>query len=377
VARRAPPFSSSSRARKPGPSNFEVDASPTRLHILAVDASLTRLHIPLRRLHGAASPSITLDMSGIGIDVPPPTLNGIRTHAAALMLGVSPNTLRSWERRYGFPRPRRTAGGHRQYELTEIESLRATMAETHNVSSAIALARQRGEGPASGLRLAAAFAAFDEDKANGLLEESLALRSIERTIEEVLLEGVAAHADSGSTNPEYEFGWRFATGWLSALKRLSPPATRPGRVLMLDASAAFDLDALYAPALELMLRRAGVRTLSLSAAITPSRLAHVLPALDPKAVVLTGHGITLDALGRLVYVVRTIARQPVIFDYRGAVPDTGASTVGRLGEAPIAARDLLLARLAEPEAPHQTPRPTRARLAAAALRTAADRGIGN
>ena len=30
-------------------------------------------------------------------------MNGIRTNAAAVMLGISPNTLRSWERRYGFP----------------------------------------------------------------------------------------------------------------------------------------------------------------------------------------------------------------------------------------------------------------------------------
>src|SRR6202046_3536174 len=119
-------------------------------------------------------------------------MTGIRTNAAAVMLGVSPNTLRSWERRYGFPRPRRSSGGHRQYALGEIESLRSTLAETHNVSSAIALARQRGEGPSSGARLAAAFAAFDEDKANVLLEESLALRSGERSIEEVLVEGGAA-----------------------------------------------------------------------------------------------------------------------------------------------------------------------------------------
>lgn len=268
------------------------------------------------------------------------------------MLAVSPSTLRSWERRYGFPRPHRTIGGHRQYAITEVESLRATLAETHNVSSAIALARQRGEGPSSGLRLAAAFAAFDEDKANGLLEESLALRSIERTIEEVLLEGVATHADGGSSNPEYEFGWRFATGWLSAVKRLSPPATRPAGVLLLDASTPLDLDALYAQALELMLRRAGVRALSLSTAITPSRLARVLPALCPRAVVLTGHGITLEALGRLVYMVRGMAKHATVFDYRGAVPDTGASPVRRLGEAPVAARDLLVARLDDLAAAH-------------------------
>lgn len=265
------------------------------------------------------------------------------------MLGVSPNTLRSWERRYGFPRPRRSPGGHRQYALSEIESLRATLAETHNVSSAIALARQRGEGPSSGSRLAAAFADFDEEKANGLLEESLALRSVERTIEEVLLEAVTAHADQGSSTPEYEFGWRYATGWLSALKRLAPPATRSSGALVLDASTPLDLDALYAQSLELMLRRAGIRTLSLSTAITPNRLVRALPALDPRAVVLAGRGISLDALGRLVYSVRSVAHSAVIFDYRGAVPDTGASTVRRLGQTPLAARDLLISAL---ETPH-------------------------
>ena len=143
------------------------------------------------------------------------------------MLGVSPNTLRSWERRYDFPRPHRSPGGHRQYSLAEIESLRLALAETHNVSSAISLARERGEGPSSPARLASAFAAFDEDKANRLLEESLTLRSVERTIEEVLLEAVGSHSDPGGPSAEYEFGWRFATGWLSALKRLSPPAHRP------------------------------------------------------------------------------------------------------------------------------------------------------
>jgi DNA-binding transcriptional MerR regulator len=274
-------------------------------------------------------------------------VSGIRTNAAAVMLGVSPNTLRSWERRYDFPRPRRSAGGHRQYALNEIESLRATLAETHNVSSAIALARQRGEGPSSGSRLAAAFASFDEDKANTLLEESLALRSVERTIEEVLLEGVALHADQGTSTPEYEFGWRHATGWLSALKRLSPPASRTTGALVLDASSPLELDALYAQSLELMLRRAGVRTLCLSTAITPTRLARALPALDPKAVVLSGRSISLDALGRLVYSVRSVAHRATIFDFRGAVPDTGASTVRRLGDRPLAAREILLARLDE------------------------------
>lgn len=272
-------------------------------------------------------------------------MNGIRTNAAAVMLGVSPNTLRSWERRYEFPRPHRSAGGHRQYALAEIESLRLALAETHNVSSAISLARERGEGPSSSARLAAAFAAFDETKANRLLEESLALRSVERTVEEVLLAAVEEIAGEERAGAEFEFAWRYGTGWLSALKRLSPPANRDEGVLVFDASAPLDLDGLHAQALEVVLRRAGLRTLALSAAIEPTRLGRALRALEPQAVVLSGTRVTLDAIGRLVYAVRSVARESIVFDYRGAVPDTGASTVTRLGEQPVAARDLLLTRL--------------------------------
>jgi MerR family transcriptional regulator, light-induced transcriptional regulator len=292
-----------------------------------------KVHADLRTLQGAGKSSITLRMSGI------------RTNAAAAMLGVSPNTLRSWERRYSFPRPIRSPGGHRQYGLAEIEALRLTLAETHNVSSAISLARERGVGPSSPTRLASAFESFDEDKANRLLEESLALRSFERTIEEVLLAAVASQEDAEYTSAEYEFGWRHATGWLSALKRLAPPASRPEGILILDASVPCELDALHAQGLELVLRRAGLRTLSLTPAIEPARLGRALRALDPSAVVLTGRRVSLDAIGRLVYAVRGVVQEVVVFDYRGAVPDTGASTVCRLGEAPVAARDTLLARL--------------------------------
>ena len=114
----------------------------------------------------------------------------LRTHAAAAMLGVSPNTLRSWERRFGYPMPRRTAGGHRQFDLAEVEALRQAFEETHNVSSAISIARERGSGPSSPTRLRSALRRFDELEADRILEESLAVRSVERTVEEVLLPAV-------------------------------------------------------------------------------------------------------------------------------------------------------------------------------------------
>jgi DNA-binding transcriptional MerR regulator len=294
-------------------------------------------------------------------------MSGIRTNAAAIMLGVSPNTLRSWERRYGFPQPLRSPGGHRQYSLIEIEALKQTLAETHNVSSAINLARERGEGPSSSSRLAAAFSTFDEDRVNRLLEESLTLRSVERTIDELLLTSVTELAGDVATErptPEYEFAWRHATGWLSAVKRLSPPSTRPESALIFDASAPISLDALHAQALELLVRRAGIRTLLLTPAVEPTRLGRAVRALVPDAVILSGSNASLDAIGRLVYAVRSVVQNATVFDYRSAVPDTGASTVCRLGETPAAACDLLLARLAGTAATAAEPRARPVALAA-------------
>jgi DNA-binding transcriptional MerR regulator len=269
-------------------------------------------------------------------------MSGIRTNAAAVMLGVSPNTLRSWERRFGYPSPARTSGGHRQYELTEVEALRQALEETHNISSAISLARQRGSGPPSSSRLGAVLARFDEEKANLLLEESLALRSLERTVEEVLLPAVEERLADESGAAEYEFAWRYATGWMSALRRVAPPATRPEGVLLFDATAPCDLAALRVQALELALRRAGLRTLTLTAAIEPTRLGRALRALCPDALVLGGERASLDAIGRLVYAVRSAQPGVGVFDFGGAVPETGASAVRRLGAQPLAARDALL-----------------------------------
>jgi DNA-binding transcriptional MerR regulator len=259
------------------------------------------------------------------------------------MLGVSTSTLRSWERRYRFPRPHRTEGGHRHYELEEIEALKHALAETRNVSSAVALAQRRGLGAPSQTRLAEAFAAFDERLADRVLEESLALRSIERTVDELLLPAVCDLAGSDPGGPAYELAWRHATGWLSAQKRLAPPAAREQGVLIADSWTALDLDTLYGQALELALRRAGLRTLSLSPAIDRARLGRALRALAPSAVVLSGRGLALDEVARLVFAVRGAVPGIAVFDFRRAVPDTGASTLQRLGDTPGAACEELSA----------------------------------
>ena len=273
-------------------------------------------------------------------------MSAIRTNAAAAMLGVSPNTLRSWERRFGFPSPRRSQGGHRQFELSEIDALRQALEETHNVSSAISIARERGTGPSSPVRLKSMLSRFDESGADRLLEESLAVRSVERTVEEILLPAVGALGEGKDRqSPEYGFGWRWATGWLAAQMRTAPPAHREEGILLIDATRPLDFDALHAQALEMVIRRAGVRTLSLPVDLDPLRVGRALVALTPSAVVLVGQGASLDTIGRLIYAARRSGSEVAVYDFRGALPETGATTVPRLGDRPLAARAKLLADL--------------------------------
>ena len=270
-------------------------------------------------------------------------MSGIRTNAAAELLGVSPNTLRSWERRFGYPRPRRTQGGHRQYDLTELEALRRALLETHNISSAIELARQRGEGPSSPSRLVDAFDHFDEGGADRVMEESLAVRSVERTVEEVLLPGLELADRRESREAEREVALRWATGWLYASRRVAPPASRPQGVLLFDSSPRLDLESLNVQALELGLRRAGFRTLLLAFDLPPERVVRAVRALDPTAFVFCGGEATLDVVGRLVYTVRQVGSAAPVFEYREAMAVPGDHGIPSLGSSPVEAVERLKA----------------------------------
>ena len=282
----------------------------------------------------------------------------IRTNAAAALLGVSPNTLRSWETRFGYPMPQRTEGGHRQFDLGEIEALRQAYSETQDIASAISVARERGEGPSTPTRLQAALATFSEEKSDRLMEESMAVRSVERTVETVLLpavqsmatnDGTQGHGDALPSSPEYCFAWRYAAGWLAAAQRVAPPSTRDEGVLIFDTSRSMDIDGLYVQALELFLRRAGLRVLTLPVDLDSTRVGSALRALRPHAMVLAGRSSSLEAIGRIVYATRQSGGDIQVLDYRGALPNTGASTVARIGPGPAEAVVMLRERLARPE----------------------------
>jgi DNA-binding transcriptional MerR regulator len=62
--------------------------------------------------------------------------------------GVREATLRAWERRYGFPSPRREASGHRRYGAAEVERIRRVVRERDaGISLALAIERAKSVGP--------------------------------------------------------------------------------------------------------------------------------------------------------------------------------------------------------------------------------------
>src|ERR1700761_1040998 len=243
---------------------------------------------------------------------------GIRTNAAAEVLGVTPNTLRSWERRYGFPSPKRTVGNHRNYDLSELQTLRDALTQTGNISSAVALARQRRETPGGDDGLVAAFKSFDEIAADRAIEESLALRPLERTVEEILLPAVDRLAEGPDLDAELDFAARWATGWLHGARRLAAAASRPAGVLLIDSSQGLDAEEVHTQALDLALRRAGFRVLVFSNALGDERLERALGALDPTAIVLCGpNAETRDAVA-LVRKIRDLGFVAPLFGFRAA-----------------------------------------------------------
>ncbi|UJA20009.1 MerR family DNA-binding transcriptional regulator [Thermoleophilia bacterium SCSIO 60948] len=273
-------------------------------------------------------------------------MSNVRINTAAELLGVSTSTLRSWERRLGYPQPSRTPGQHRLYAVDEIEALRDALAETGSIASAVEVARVRGQAPATANKLGAAFERFDEAAADRAMEESLAVRSIERSVEELLLPALENTEEQPRREAEFEFGCRWATGWIHSARRLAPPAVRDEAVVLLDASEPLTISALRAQALELFLRRGGYRVLLLSAKLAEQRFASALRALHPRVVVLCGEDARLDVIGRHLRNVLRSPDSPRLVGFGGAQLVAGSEGIESLSDSPAEALEALVAAMA-------------------------------
>ena len=67
----------------------------------------------------------------------------------AARLNVAVPTLRSWERRYGFPVPLRTDGGHRRYSAGDLQACLELAEMTRRMPLREAIARIKERTPAA------------------------------------------------------------------------------------------------------------------------------------------------------------------------------------------------------------------------------------
>jgi MerR family transcriptional regulator, light-induced transcriptional regulator len=224
-----------------------------------------------------------------------------------------------------------------------LQTLRDALAETGNIGSAIELAQQRQAAPASQISLQSALEGFDEAAANRAMEESLAIRPLERTVEELLLPAIDQLAADAEREAELEFASRWAMSWLHGARRLASAASRPAGILLLDSSRGQDAEAVHAQALDLTLRRAGFRVLMLSNELGDERLERALRALDPTAIVLCGPGADTPSAVQLVRQVREVGVDAPLYGFRatGLIGDAVPSA----GERPSAVTEMLNADL--------------------------------
>jgi DNA-binding transcriptional MerR regulator len=221
---------------------------------------------------------------------------------AAAVLNVSSNTLRSWEQRFGFPVPHRSAGGHRRFVYGDIAALREGLSQGLSISSAVSQAREDIGADERALLLA--LRGFDVARADRTVEAALALRSLERTIEEVMLPALEQIADDSLDSAAWAFASQWACGWLARARRLFSTPVQTFSIVIADASRdGLDVQAPSIRALELLLARGGASVLSVPASC-PAGVGELVAARGAELVVLAGDHLDDDLAARWVYAAR-------------------------------------------------------------------------
>jgi MerR family transcriptional regulator, light-induced transcriptional regulator len=261
----------------------------------------------------------------------------LKTSEAATLLNVGANTLRNWESRFGFPTPQRSPGGQRMYVHGEVAALGDALQDGLSVASAVSRACE--SLVADNKSLIAALGYYDRERADVAIEAALGSRSVERTVEEVLLPALEQIIREHTVeSAAWAFAAPWGADWLRRATRLAPPPSRPLSIFLSDASRdELDPDAPHIRALELFCVRVGVRMLSLSARGTAG-IRDAFAMHRPDLVVLAGGHMPDDSVASWTHSVRLAAGPMPIALYRRGDQLTGVPTTGT-NVLPSRARD--------------------------------------
>ena len=235
--------------------------------------------------------------------------------------GVSPELLRAWERRYGLLRPARSAGGLRLYSPADVERvalMQQHLAEGMAAAEAAALAvrdRVDEEAARTALRpaairdeLATALDAFDEPRAQAILDRLLALATVETLLAEVVvpyLQELGERWKRGEASVAQEhFASSVLRGRLLGLARGWGLGLGPVAVLACLPGEQHDLGLI---AFGLALRSQGWRIVYLGTDTPIDTVAEVSRQLEPSLMVL--NAVSRERVRPVLPQLRALARR--------------------------------------------------------------------
>ncbi|MGZ5345446.1 MAG: MerR family transcriptional regulator [Actinomycetota bacterium] len=273
--------------------------------------------------------------------------------AVSSLLGIPVPTIRSWERRYGFPEPARTRGKHRRYSVDEIDQLRKLRDEItrgHSAREAVDIvqAEARGGRPHTELfdRFLRSAMQLDPAGLREALTEGADTIGVESTIRDVALPAMremGSRWKAGVCDTDHEhLATEAVRVWLARQSVMAPPPFQPFPLVL--ACGPKDLHTIGLEAFGVILARRGwsIRTMG---PLTPvdSLVAAVRAAEARAAIVTSQRSVTRRAAVEAIEAVE--ARPGVKAFYAGAAfgPSAARKDVPGtyLGDDVVAAADIL------------------------------------
>ncbi len=266
------------------------------------------------------------------------------TKAVIKATGLTPATLRAWERRYGLFKPQRSPGGHRLYSADEINLLKwlvEKQKEGLSISRAVDLWRSQAGQPQEPLKGSSisqvasatggglldqlsknwceACLAFNEPEAELAIAKALAIATPEVVCTQVLQKGLAElgrgwYAGKVSVQQEH-FASTLVARRLNALFAIAPMPTHAGRLLVACPPGEYhDLALLM---LAFILRWQGWEVIYLGADIPLEQLDATLQATTPDLVISAAQ--TLPGAAALVELAETVNKQSIPLAFGGGI----------------------------------------------------------